>query len=248
MFILDQQKIETTPTTMSSVEDCPSPWALAETPLTLPIIFLIVFTAVLLFLKLLDWHVFYSLSLLVEYLFPVPTIDVEMTAAEAEDDGVESKPSKTTSLKDPKRPGYIQCYDPSTKQRLGEVVAMTAKDVHELCAKAAQAQKTWCTTSFAERRRVLRTIQKYIVHHVEDICRVCTRDSGKPKVDALLGEILTTCEKIRCINANGELWLRPSYRVTGPMMVHKTAFVEYVPLGVLGVIAPWNYPVRETLV
>ena len=98
-------------------------------------------------------------------------------------------------------------------------------------------------TSFAERRRVLRTIQKYICNHVEDICRVCSRDSGKPKCDALLGEILTTCEKIRCINANGELWLRPSYRTTGPMMVHKTAYVEYMPLGVLGVIAPWNYPV-----
>jgi acyl-CoA reductase-like NAD-dependent aldehyde dehydrogenase len=185
------------------------------------------------------------LSLLVEYLLPVPSIDVEMTAAEAEDDGVESQPSKTTSLKDPKRPGYIQCYDPSTKQRLGEVVAMTTKDVHELCVKAAEAQKKWALTSFTERRRVLRTIQKYIVHHVEDICRVCARDSGKPKIDALLGEILTSCEKIRCINANGEIWLRPSYRTTGPMMVHKRAYVEYMPLGVLGVIAPWNYPVRD---
>ncbi len=134
-------------------------------------------------------------------------------------------PSESTSLKDPKRPGYIQCYDPSTKQRLGEVVAMTTKDVHQLCVKAAEAQTSWSKTSFTERRKVLRTIQKYIVHHVEDICRVCSRDSGKPKCDALLGEILTTCEKIR--------------RTTGPMMAHKTAYVEYMPLGVLGVIAPW---------
>ena len=75
-----------------------------------------------------------------------------------------------------------------------------------------------------ERRKVLRTIQKYIVHHIDEICRVCTRDSGKPKVDALLGEVLTTCEKIRCMNMNGELWLQPESRPTGPVMMHKREF------------------------
>ena len=199
---------------------------------------------VLLYFKLADWNVFYMLKLIIEFMSPVPLINVAMSAAELRDDGVTSQPSEKLDLQDPKRPGFIQCYDPATKQRLGEVRAMTANDVHELCIKAAQAQKTWAKTSFAERRKVLRTIQKYIVHHVEDICRVCSRDSGKPKVDALLGEVMTTCEKIRCTNANGELWLRKSFRPTGPVMMHKTAYVEYVPLGVLGVIAPWNYPVR----
>lgn len=190
------------------------------------------------------WNVLYQLGLVLEFLAPVPVLDVKLTAAEAEDDGVSSRPSRKTDLKDPKRPGFIQCYDPSTKQLLGEVPAMTAEDVHKLCELAAQAQKKWVTTSFAQRRMVLRTIQKYIVLHIEDVCRVCARDSGKSKVDALLGEVMTTCEKIRTINANGELWLRPSYRPTGPLMMHKNAYVEYVPLGVLGVIAPWNYPVR----
>jgi acyl-CoA reductase-like NAD-dependent aldehyde dehydrogenase len=71
--------------------------------------------------------------------------------------------------------------------------------------------------------------------------------TGKPKVDALLGEVMTTCEKIRCINFNGEEWLQPSYRPVGPMMAHKRAYVEYVPYGVLGVIAPWNYPFHNML-
>jgi delta 1-pyrroline-5-carboxylate dehydrogenase len=173
--------------------------------------------------KLNAWHAFYQLKLFFEYLFPVPLIEVEMTDAELKDDGVSSKPFEaTTDLMDPKRKGYIQCFDPSTKQKLGEVVAMTAKDVHALCEKAAEAQKEWVKTSFSERRKVLRTIQKYIVHHIEDICRVSTRDSGKPKVDALLGEVLTTCEKIRCINSNGELWLQPEYRTTGPILLHKS--------------------------
>lgn len=206
---------------------------------------LIAVCGVLLYLKLADWNVFHSVYLLLEYLLmPVPGINIQLTVSESKDDGVSSSPEKDkkVSLNDPKSPGMIQCFDPSTLQHLGEVKAMTAKDVNELCSKAAKAQKEWVKTSFAQRRRVLRTMQKYIVDHIDDICRVCARDSGKPRVDALLGEVMTTCEKIRCINANGELWLRKSYRPTGPMMVHKTAFVEYVPFGVLGVIAPWNYP------
>ena len=185
--------------------------------------------------KLQDWHVFYHFKLLVEYLvLSVPLMDVEMTPEEALDNGVKGEPAKSIEIVNKKRPGFIQCYDPSTKQYLGEVVAMTKEDVHDLCERAAAAQKTWAKTTFAQRRQVLRTIQKYVVHHVEDICRVSSRDSGKPKVDALLGEVLTTCEKIRTINQWGEAWLRPSYRPTGPVMMHKTAFVEYVPFGVIG--------------
>ncbi len=61
--------------------------------------------------------------------------------------------------------------------------------MEDLCAKAANAQKSWSKTTYTQRRMVLRTIQKYIVEHQEDICRVSARDSGKPKVDALLGEL-----------------------------------------------------------
>jgi len=82
---------------------------------------------------------------------------------------------------------------------------------------------------------------------MSSILSLCSLDSGKTPLDALLGEVLTTCEKIRTLNANGELWLSKSYRATGPIMIHKTAYVEYVPLGVLGVIAPWNYPFHNML-
>mmetsp|Transcript_2726 Transcript_2726/g.3869 ORF Transcript_2726/g.3869 Transcript_2726/m.3869 type:complete len:633 (-) Transcript_2726:403-2301(-) len=197
-------------------------------------------------------------SLLLEYLFTsVPTLNLDVDPSIVSDDGLASSKSASTStstststsvsLSSPKHPNKICCHDPSTLQLLGTVEAMTPTRVDELCRLASLAQKSWNQTSFAQRRLVLRTIQTYICDHIEDICRTSSRDSGKPKVDALLGEVMTTCEKIRCINANGEQWLRKSMRPTGPMMVHKTAYVEYVPYGVLGVIAPWNYPFHNML-
>lgn len=235
---------------VTSVWDC---WnQLQQSPTRETLLLLVALAAAVSFITIklwFDWNVGYQITLFLEYCFvAVPLIQVEMTSAELEDDGIKSSQppaataASTTKIQDPARPGWIQCYDPSTNQYLGQVPAMTPEQVHELCVKAAKAQQSWSKTSFRQRRQVLRTIQKYILHHVRDICRVSTRDSGKPPVDALLGEVLTTCEKIRCINAWGEVWLRPSYRPTGPVMMHKTAFVEYVPLGVVATIAPWNYP------
>jgi acyl-CoA reductase-like NAD-dependent aldehyde dehydrogenase len=193
-------------------------------------------------------NLIYHTKLWIEYLTTtVPSIQVEMKEAEALDDGVKSEPVKTMELLDPKDKTKLNCYDPSTKQFLGTVKNMNAAEVQEILEKAKRAQEEWKLTTFKQRRLVLRTIQKYVVQHVEDICRVSSRESGKPKVDAVMGEILTTCEKIRTVCEHGELWLRPDYRPTGPMMMHKSAWVEYVPLGVIVAIAPWNYPFHNSV-
>ena len=74
------------------------------------------------------------------------------------------------------------------------------------------------------------------------------RDSGKDMVGALMGEVLPTCEKVAWVLREGERWLAPEHRSCGvPLAVHKTARVEYHPLGVVGVIAPWNYPFHNML-
>ncbi len=193
-------------------------------------------------------NLWYHLKLWIEYLTTtIPTLDIPMTQAESQDDGVKGEPVKKMELLDAMDKTKLNCYDPSTKQFLGQAPNMSSSDVEQILIKAKEAQAEWQKTTFAQRRMVLRTIQKYVVQHVEDICRVSARESGKPLLDGVLGEVLTTCEKIRTICESGELWLRPDYRSTGPMMMHKTAWVEYVPLGVIVAIAPWNYPFHNSV-
>jgi len=203
------------------------------------------FLAVLLIEK---YAILYHMKLWIEYLTTtVPTLDITMTSAESEDDGVKGDPVTDMTLLDKNDKTKLNCFDPSTKQFLGHAENMSADKVNEILEKAKVAQNEWRKTTFAQRRMVLRTIQKYIVNHVEDICRVSARESGKPKVDAVMGEILTTCEKIRTICEWGEYWLRPNYRPSGPVMMHKNAWVEYVPLGIIVAIAPWNYPFHNSI-
>lgn len=66
--------------------------------------------------------------------------------------------------------------------------------------------------------------------------RVAARDSGKAMLDAILGEVIVTCEKIHWLCGEGEKWLRPEKRSPGIMSFYKSARVEYHPVGVVGVV------------
>lgn len=87
--------------------------------------------------KLCDMHLLYHVRLFFEFLVPVPLIQVEMSEAQARDDEQQPNNNKKPTLRDPIKPGFIQCYDPSTGEYLGQVRAMTAQDVHEAYTKAA---------------------------------------------------------------------------------------------------------------
>lgn len=135
----------------------------------------------------------------------------------------------------------IPQHDPATLEPLGSVPAMSEDEVRECVRRGRAAQKAWAETSFAERRRVLQAILDHIVAHQEEICRAAVRDSGKTMVDAALGEIFPVCEKIRYVIDHGEADLAPEWRRSG-FLAHKRARVEYHPLGLVGVICPWNFP------
>jgi acyl-CoA reductase-like NAD-dependent aldehyde dehydrogenase len=146
----------------------------------------------------------------------------------------------------PETPETIECRNPATLERLGDVPIFSRVDVAERVARAQRAQVAWSRTSFAERRRVLRKLLDYIVAHQDEIARQCARDSGKTLVDAAIGEIFPVCEKIRYTLAHGERDLTPERRSSG-VLIYKAARVEYHPLGVIGVICPWNFPFHNVL-
>ncbi|KAL9274608.1 Aldehyde dehydrogenase 22A1-like protein [Drosera capensis] len=171
----------------------------------------------------------------------VPSIDVD--TSDVVDDGSQTKDNSFIYIPRRGRPtDKVQCYEPATMKYLGFFPALQPDEVKEHVAQAKKAQKIWANSSFKQRRQFLRILLKYIIEHQELICEISSRDTGKTMVDASLGEIMTTCEKITWLLAEGERWLKPEYRSSGRSMLHKTARVEFHPLGVIGAIVPWNYP------
>ncbi|KAL0414825.1 UNVERIFIED_CONTAM: Aldehyde dehydrogenase 22A1 [Sesamum radiatum] len=170
----------------------------------------------------------------------VPSIDVD--TSDVLDDLNQTKENSFIYIPSRRQTDKVQCYEPATMKYLGYFPALKPDEVKERVAQARKAQKVWAKSSFKQRRQFLRILLKYIIEHQELICEVSSRDTGKTMVDASLGEIMTTCEKITWLLSEGEKWLKPEYRSCGRSMLHKTAKVEFHPLGVIGAIVSWNYP------
>jgi acyl-CoA reductase-like NAD-dependent aldehyde dehydrogenase len=140
----------------------------------------------------------------------------------------------------------IPCHDPATLESLGEVPVVSPDEVKELIARARRAQVRWAATSFAERRRVLRRLADYLLDHCDELVETICRDAGKTRENAILGEMWPILEKIRHTIATGEKDLAPE-RVSSGLLAHKVATIEYQPLGVIGVICPWNFPLQNVM-
>lgn len=143
-------------------------------------------------------------------------------------------------------PDTIDCREPATHAPLGTVPIDGPDAVRAKVARARVAQKDWGESTFRERRKLLSTILAHVLDHADELCEVVVRDAGKTRENAVMGEIWPVCEKLRWTIRNGEKHLRPE-RMSSGLFLHKKATVLYQPLGVIGVICPWNYPLQNVL-
>jgi acyl-CoA reductase-like NAD-dependent aldehyde dehydrogenase len=140
----------------------------------------------------------------------------------------------------------IPCVDPATRTQLGTVPVTSPEAVREAVGRARRAQQSWRKTSFEERRRVLGRLLDRVLDDDERLVAEVCRDCGKTRENALMGEIWPVCEKLRWTIAHAERHLAPE-KVSAGLLLHKRARLEFHPLGVVGAIVPWNYPLQNIM-
>lgn len=154
------------------------------------------------------------------------------------------------SIFDPNDPTIIQTYCPATGQLLGKFKSKTEADIDKMIERADSAQLKFNDSSIQRRIRILQSLRDYILANQDLIARVACRDSGKTMLDASMGEILVTLEKLQWVIEHGPSVLQPSKR-PGPtnffMKWYKGAEIRYEPLGVVSAIVSWNYPFHNLL-
>ncbi|KAF1809151.1 ALDH-like protein [Eremomyces bilateralis CBS 781.70] len=184
-----------------------------------------------------------------QWLFPtpeksVPSFTVPLPAACKSDWKGEELLNPTVKVSGS---SLIQCYCPASGQLLGRINPVTRDGIDRAIAAASKAQKQWAKTSLTERKRVLKTVLRYILHNQEAIVTAACRDTGKSRVDAIFGEIMVTTEKLQWTITNGEKAIKPSRRPTNFLMMYKKNTVAYEPLGVVTALVSWNYPFHNAL-
>lgn len=133
--------------------------------------------------------------------------------------------------------------NPATGSLLGEVPNTTEEDYASIFSQARRAQQIWAQKSFAQRRKHLTKMRDYIRDHADELARLISDSNGKTRMDALITEVLPCQLACDWYGKNAAKVLAPERRGPSSLLwMGKRSEVRHEPLGVVGIISPWNYP------
>ncbi len=136
----------------------------------------------------------------------------------------------------------FESLDPATGDVAGVYPVHTEADVRAAVARAREAAAWWSALTYDERRDVMTRWKGVITRRIGQLADVVHREMGKPHSDAVL-EIAIAIDHIAWATSHARKVLGPRRVGSGMLMANQAATLEYHPLGVIGVIGPWNYPV-----
>ena len=136
----------------------------------------------------------------------------------------------------------LEVRDPATGEVIGSHPVAGPEDVRRAVARAREAAAWWAPLGPSGRRPLLDRWRAVLARRMPELAEVVAQETGKPHGDALL-EVALAVDHLAWATRNAGRVLGRRSVGSGLLMVSQAATVEYLPLGVIGVIGPWNYPV-----
>jgi succinate-semialdehyde dehydrogenase/glutarate-semialdehyde dehydrogenase len=137
----------------------------------------------------------------------------------------------------------LQLLSPADLEPIGEIEAMTAEDVKAALDKARLAQQSWARLSFDERAQYILKGLDVLVARQDEFIEVILKETPKTRNEALMMDILTSCDAMLYYAKQAKKILKTEKRTLhGLIGMTKKLQVHYLPLGVIGVVSPWNAP------
>ena len=133
-------------------------------------------------------------------------------------------------------------FDPRTGQVLASYKNFSQNEVFEVVERAHDAAIRWHEFGFTARKRVLIKWASFITKNQKEIAKLIADECGKPIGDATL-EVSIAIDHIAWAAKHAQQIMRKQDRPSGLLMFNMKAQVQRSPLGVIGVIGPWNYPI-----
>ena len=134
-------------------------------------------------------------------------------------------------------------YNPATGEPLSEYPIASSEEVSAAVARARQAQLWWSRMPQLRRSAVLRRLAQLLCAEKESLARVITSESGKPLQEALLNEVMVSADAaVFCADNAASVLRTQSIPHSNPALLLKRGQLSWEPLGVIGIISPWNYP------
>ncbi len=139
-------------------------------------------------------------------------------------------------------------FNPATGEELGTAPIATRDEVFEAVRIARSAASSWSRTSFGERGAYILKARKEMLGRLDDIASLVSRETGKPRVEAVSCEILPIADLMSFFAKRAGALLRPERVPLGKFnWIGRSSWLVYKPLGVIGIISPWNFPLSIPL-
>lgn len=144
-------------------------------------------------------------------------------------------------------PAETQCeivsYDPGTGEEIGRAPLCSSEQVKAAVERARAAQPAWANLWFRERRRVILGARALLLDNRDAIAQLVSRETGKPVAEALAMEIVPTLDAMHYFAHAAETLLQPQKIDIGQYgLMGRSSRIVFKPLGVIGIISPWNFP------
>ena len=141
----------------------------------------------------------------------------------------------------------IPVENPATGEIVATVPNLSAEAVAEMAARGRAAQPEWEAYGFEGRGRVLRRAQKWVMDNTEQIVETIVSETGKTYEDAQLAEIGYAGAAFGFWAKEAAGYLADEKVKSSQLLVKgKKLILRYRPLGLVGVIGPWNYPLTNS--
>ena len=132
--------------------------------------------------------------------------------------------------------------NPVTGEVLATYEVQSQESVEAAVERARSATLAWTGLGFQGRRKVLLAWSKLLIKNLDEVTKMVSDETGKPMSDAKLEASLAVGHLGWAARHAHEV-MRTSRRSPGALMANMSATVERSPVGVVGVIGPWNYPI-----
>ncbi|HKY30867.1 MAG TPA: aldehyde dehydrogenase family protein [Pyrinomonadaceae bacterium] len=137
----------------------------------------------------------------------------------------------------------IVSYDPATGEEIGRVPLLSTDAVAQAVARARAAQPAWANLSFKERGRTILKAREILLRQMDEVAALVSRETGKPVTEALAMEVVPILDAMHYFARNTAQLLSPQKIDIGQYgLMGRSSRIVYEPVGVVGIISPWNFP------
>jgi acyl-CoA reductase-like NAD-dependent aldehyde dehydrogenase len=134
-------------------------------------------------------------------------------------------------------------FNPATGEKIADFGIATPSEVRGAVTVSKFAQQKWAREPIARRVAVVKRFAEILAERQHEVAALISEEAGKPRVEALTSEILVVLDAARfCAEHVYEVLREERLAMGSPAMLGKSGRIVYEPLGVVGIIAPWNYP------